>query len=101
MPKQRRETYLYHYTTAEGLIGIMRNRNIWATDVFYLNDWEEFLGGINLARDYLVCLRNEAATCKVSLRLSYLTGSLKKSIELAPVNLCEHTFHHSQLQMMS
>ncbi len=62
MPKQRGEIYLYHYTTAEGLIGIVRNRNIWATEVFHLNDWEEFLGGINLAHEYLVRLRKEAAT---------------------------------------
>lgn len=41
---------LYHYTTSEGLIGIIKNRSIWATNIFYLNDSEEFMRGINIAR---------------------------------------------------
>jgi hypothetical protein len=45
--------YLYHYTTAEGLIGIVKNREIWATDIFYLNDQREFRHGIKLAVEEL------------------------------------------------
>jgi hypothetical protein len=32
---------LYHYTDHNGLIGILTNRCIWATDIRYLNDWSE------------------------------------------------------------
>jgi hypothetical protein len=32
---------LYHYTSAEGLHGIIRSREIWATNVLYLNDASE------------------------------------------------------------
>jgi hypothetical protein len=32
---------LYHYTTIQGLIGILQNKNIWATSIFHLNDKEE------------------------------------------------------------
>lgn len=32
---------LYHYTSADGLIGIVRNQRLWATDIEYLNDSEE------------------------------------------------------------
>jgi Protein of unknown function (DUF2971) len=34
---------LYHYTTMEGLIGILQAREIWATHIFYLNDFKEFI----------------------------------------------------------
>lgn len=33
---------IYHYTTISGLKGIIENKNIWATNINYLNDWREF-----------------------------------------------------------
>jgi len=48
------DDFLYHYTTPDSLIGIVENHTLWATDVFYLNDSEEFALGIQIARDYLV-----------------------------------------------
>lgn len=35
---------LWHYTTALGLHGILTSQQLWATDIFYLNDAEEFTG---------------------------------------------------------
>ena len=32
---------LYHYTSAEGLLGIVWTREIWSTNVLYLNDTSE------------------------------------------------------------
>lgn len=32
---------LYHYTTQEGLLGILKDRCIWATHIRYLNDTSE------------------------------------------------------------
>jgi len=32
---------LYHYTTSEGLLGILNTKRIWATNINYLNDSEE------------------------------------------------------------
>ncbi|MGQ1796999.1 DUF2971 domain-containing protein [Kocuria oceani] len=34
---------LYHYTNTEGLMGIVGNKEIWATDVRYLNDKSELM----------------------------------------------------------
>jgi hypothetical protein len=45
--------YLYHYTTAEGLLGIVKNREMWATDIFYSNDRQEVHHGIELAIEEL------------------------------------------------
>ncbi|GAF99954.1 unnamed protein product, partial [marine sediment metagenome] len=33
---------VYHYTSLEGLIGIINSQRIWATDILYLNDASEF-----------------------------------------------------------
>jgi hypothetical protein len=45
---------LWHYTTPEGLTGIIESNSLWATDVFYLNDLTEFMYGINIARRIII-----------------------------------------------
>src|ERR1019366_1397698 len=32
---------LFHYTTAAGLLGILRSSSLWATDLHFLNDAQE------------------------------------------------------------
>ena len=32
---------LYHYTTQDGLLGILRDRELWATDIRFFNDSKE------------------------------------------------------------
>jgi len=41
-------TPLYHYTTSEGLRGILSTKSIWASSVFHLNDSLEFRYSLNL-----------------------------------------------------
>jgi hypothetical protein len=36
--------FLYHYTTAAGLCGIVKDQQLWATHMAYLNDAEERIG---------------------------------------------------------
>jgi hypothetical protein len=33
---------LYHYTSQDGLLGILDSKSIWASKVQYLNDEQEF-----------------------------------------------------------
>lgn len=40
---------VYHYTDQKGLLGIIRGKSIWATDIRYLNDAAEFDHAIGLA----------------------------------------------------
>ena len=40
---------LYHYTTQEGLLGIVKSRSLWTTSVFHLNDSAEFDYTLDLA----------------------------------------------------
>jgi len=41
---------LYHYTSLNGILGILRSRSIWATHVSYLNDASEFFHGLEFAK---------------------------------------------------
>ena len=36
---------LYHYTTSEGLVGIVSTHSLWATEAAFLNDFSEFSYG--------------------------------------------------------
>jgi hypothetical protein len=42
---------LYHYTTQDGLLGILLGHTIWATHSQYLNDKSEYLYALNLIRE--------------------------------------------------
>jgi hypothetical protein len=48
---------LYHYTSFNGLIGILNKKTIWATKIHYQNDSTEILKPQQLARTYLEELR--------------------------------------------
>jgi len=50
MPQGLQAPYLYHYTTAEGFKGIVQRQEIWATDIFYLNDWAELHHGRDMLK---------------------------------------------------
>jgi hypothetical protein len=60
---------LWHYTTPEGLTGIIESNSLWATDVFYLNDSAEFIHGIDIARKI------------IKQKISLLVGDEKKRLE--------------------
>lgn len=82
-----KHTYLYHYTSAEGLKGIVENRRIWATDIFGLNDWTEFLLGRDAAVEYL------AELCPGALgddagQMEWI----KKEVAEISVGRCLHTY---------
>lgn len=42
---------LYHYTTQVGLLGIVKNKEIWATHTQYLNDQREYLHALEIVRE--------------------------------------------------
>ncbi len=59
---KRKLDYLYHYTTAEGLIGIVTNREIWCTSILCMNDPSEFREGLTLAAQHLSRLKEDGTS---------------------------------------
>jgi hypothetical protein len=53
------EKILYHYTSLEGLLGIIKNKSIWATNVLYLNDASELNYSRILFKDQLLTYQEE------------------------------------------
>jgi hypothetical protein len=68
-------TRLYHYTSQDGLIGIISSNTLWASNVLYLNDSSEFAHGIEVARE---CINTVAksVSCEATERLLQLAPSL-------------------------
>ena len=50
---------LYHYTTAEGLLGMLQSRQLWATNVRFMNDTSEMAHGIELVRETFTTIEPE------------------------------------------
>ncbi len=44
---------LYHYTSQEGLLGIISSASLWATNISYMNDATEFHRPVGMLRDRL------------------------------------------------
>jgi len=49
---------LYHYTSADGMMGILEKKEIWATQYQYVNDSSELIYGRQLARN-LILMHNK------------------------------------------
>jgi hypothetical protein len=47
---------LYHYTTQLGLLGIIENKEIWATHTQYLNDQREYLYALEIVRNVITTM---------------------------------------------
>ena len=52
---------LYHYTGAEGALGIISTGRIWATDAAYLNDPSETVYGRNLIKEQWAASKQHVA----------------------------------------
>ena len=51
-------TTLFHYTTAAGLLGILRSSTLWATDLRFLNDAQEAIYAQELVADAVRGMKN-------------------------------------------
>ena len=49
----RRQDLLFHYTDAAGLMGILENQRLWASNAAYLNDPTELLYARRVYKEWL------------------------------------------------
>jgi len=66
--KRSRPKIVYHYTNSAGLLGIVKSRAIWATNIEYLNDANEFRYARDVAENVIGQLP-EQSECELSSRL--------------------------------
>jgi len=53
MPDKAVPNIIYHYTTQEGLLGILKDGSLWTTKIHYLNDASELLEPVRIADNTL------------------------------------------------
>ena len=74
---------LYHYTTQKGLLGIVETGEIWATNIFYLNDATEYEYAFKMLKD------------KINEKIEKLEPSPKGIASLIPaLNDIEKQFYY-------
>jgi hypothetical protein len=61
---------LYHYTDALGLESILKNRSLWFSDIFSMNDPSEIAHGIKIAQTQLTTLLTEGLSSEKAEILS-------------------------------
>jgi hypothetical protein len=87
---------LYHYTTQTGLLGIIRDRQIWATHTQYLNDRREFLHAVDLVRGEILRLLDEQNTRpgEASTTRAEALNRMHDAVSLSPehINVCVCSF---------
>jgi hypothetical protein len=79
--QRRPPTTLYHYTTASGLLGILRSKAIWATNIRFLNDSREFALAMDLTREILRERLSQAKARYQQALYSVLSDGLSHSQE--------------------
>jgi hypothetical protein len=82
---------LYHYTAQEGLLGIIKSRCLWTTNIFYLNDSTEFNYALELARADLKERFSGQATRNEQKQ--FYEDALKTLDSLAPIVLEALSLH--------
>jgi hypothetical protein len=67
--KQAEPELLYHYTTLDGLLGILKDEVLWATGLRYLNDTSEFKAGTDALFHLMSAELSQAANFDPSTEL--------------------------------
>jgi hypothetical protein len=89
---QRPQGLLFHYTTADGMLKILRESSIWASSAYHLNDAAEFRYALNLIKDRLrLRLKSEHGPMNAAYGglLSSLQG-MTSSIQVFIASFSEH-----------
>ena len=66
---------IYHYTSVEGIIGILRNKELWFTNIYFLNDNQELFYTYKLIDEVLTEIQNDlskAFLTRIKNRKNYL-----------------------------
>jgi hypothetical protein len=69
-PSKEGVARVYHYTTVEGARSIITGRELWASNLHYMNDYTEYAHGIEVMKHLLHRMAQEA---KWSERSAILT----------------------------
>ena len=66
---------IYHYTSVDGIIGILKNKELWFTNIYFLNDNQELFYTYKLINEVVKEIKNDLSKTfyeKIKARKNYL-----------------------------
>ena len=87
LPIQHTKKPIFHYTSPEGILGILNSKSLFATDLNYLNDKSEGIYGLSLLQKELNSLLNGK-----DLLEPYILHEIKEAREDIKNNYLFHTY---------
>lgn len=86
---ERNRMKIYHYTDLNGLKGIIENNSLWATNLYFLNDSQELLHGMECIKESLPHLADELGERYISLINNAMNNfDLKLSKRIYNISFC-------------
>lgn len=82
---------LFHYTSTEGLIGILRSGHIFATHIRYLNDSQEMFDALDHADDFISQLIDDESTPRMKAFLESAVRSFGRAVGAYVVSFTDDT----------
>jgi hypothetical protein len=93
---QRASFPLYHYTTQNGLLGIIKKREIWASHTQYLNDTREYVHALEIVREEIQALIADCTNTEGRELLEEMDQDIRgvdgKGVRAADGNVCVCSF---------
>lgn len=87
---------VFHYTTQSGLLGIIKTRELWATHTRYLNDSQEYVHALQIAREQLALLASIRNVPAEAITAVEHMAKLVAKDDVARVNVCVASFSESR-----
>jgi Protein of unknown function (DUF2971) len=85
---RKRPRYLYHYTNAQGLLGMLQSNRIWATNSRFMNDPTEIAYAIGLVRKVESELEKKGGRWLDELKLSRILHEYEKNAKVYIACFC-------------
>lgn len=79
---------LFHYTSAQSLLGIIESKSIWATKIQYMNDSKEFTHAIELANSSLNSIKISSTDEKITVICNNIKNVLERTLDCNVFVIC-------------
>lgn len=91
---------LFHYTSGDSLLGILQAQSFWATDIRFLNDYEELNRGLDIFESFAKNLAEDMKKENESLSklINICVGNVRRNANLTLINLVSFTTEPDNLR---
>ena len=100
-PRRKTPDILYHYTSQEGLLGIIGTGNIWATDILYLNDATEYTYAYKMIMEELNRHLSSVGCSKDGSPINIKEFNPKTSLSITPSSLIPQPGREGEFKFIS